>query len=999
MSEASDEPLVPDTQFDKFDVVKKDEQRLLKKASRVSEGEDHEAAEEAVVLGLVVRTYWGIMEGMDEDDPDGMNPQEGEVQVAWMDGSVQNVDADKLVLVDRLFIMGDIVQSQRPTDTATPHIMGMVIATHQIIDVKLAPTTPSSALERRGSSDRVVREEEWHRNIHISHLDDPPFPARPPRVRPLHPFVEGSAVCGCGWLGVVEKRAISYKIRLDAGTLYEHPHRAKGVSPELRSGIVSEQFPLYPSLRVKISGELMQRLSHMPGNEGLPSAGLTHGTVESFDVRDVRVNWVACGSLTNRLRPPRRCPTRAIQPTHSVNLHLGDPVYLRIDIPPPADASTSSSSVGVSSSSATSYHYRLGVVGGVQTRVSVLWQDGSVQRDMAGKELWQVLPHIHTKAIMPGMYALLRDPGATEEQKREEDEQEFFQCYVNNPAQQLQQSWWQDLSSGGVVLSETTTTNTNNTAKCLSRGPRNSSKDKGMRRGLVLRIVRGEATVAWLEDEEQAIARTKEVRALPWKQSLVQPPESSPPTQPQPDSQDAIDALTAVPSAPSRSTGTQTMLSISAASETPATPPPPPGPYTNPLDESQGKLEMEAFYEAHHDGWSQEMVRQGFPSADPTRSAVWSASWRSGGLRVLQHLPRLWRGGSGGKANQTSGGGWRIEQVRVDQLRPCEAWQYIPGDYCIPRTTLPSADDDISSQTFLLIVAVSGGVVHCRDFSGQFFTYFPSELCNTVSFTRGEEEESETDSDDDDSDESDHHGDDRDDEQGGEDIPSGSTTPDDTEDWEDEEYIDEQENRHVWRGYAPPWAPRGRRRREESDDFSLGDPSSPAASGSAPSAPASASAAAAPASQEDDHDPSPRRSIVMAAAQQAAGGGGGGGHGNLNTLRRAADGRYVRSPQAHSPGRGRVNLLPTRQRRGRGGGDGDDGSGALAGDEWQACNSDDEEDEEEDLEGVPLLAAATSASASASASAAASAAADGPGPPERRERERERGDGEKTADT
>ncbi|PFH35799.1 hypothetical protein BESB_054500 [Besnoitia besnoiti] len=386
-------PRVPTELFKAFDL----DDMVQKKARRQSSG----LIVPGGARGLVVRTYRGILDGSEDEDPDSMNPEAHEVQVAWADGTVENIARDQIELVDRPFYAGDLVVA--PDGKS----LGLVVEVEQRADVRLvsegrsasrrssglAPSPEGdsergvSAFRTRGSGALLPRSVsaaalplavdaeaegpvECVKDIQIGSLEVFPLPDAPPLLRPLQAFEVGTPVVKDGHLGAVVSCKVDYLIQLDSGHEFTFEYGMEGVRPEPRQGYPIETYGMYPSQRVYVTGEWLrgfqqqlqarQRRNLRAQNEE-ESAGasrLCRGVVKSFAVRSVKVNWLLENSESWASAPPAH-PVASQASEHDCSellplqqfvLRLGQPVYVNVRHAP-ASASTPAQNVSPPASS------------------------------------------------------------------------------------------------------------------------------------------------------------------------------------------------------------------------------------------------------------------------------------------------------------------------------------------------------------------------------------------------------------------------------------------------------------------------------------------------------------------------------------------------------------------------------------------------------------------------------------------------------------------------
>ncbi|CBZ51148.1 conserved hypothetical protein [Neospora caninum Liverpool] len=450
--------------------------------------------------GLVVRTYRGILEGSEDDDPDSANPEAHQVQVAWADGSVENIARDQIELVDRPFYAGDLVVSKDGKS------LGLVVEEH-----------PDSVGPLRVE------------DVEVTSLEYLPLPPSPPLLRPLQAFEVGTTVIKDGHLGAVISCKVDYLIKLDSGHEFTLEHGMEGVRPEPRQGYPTEAYGMFPSQRIYVTGEWLdnfqqqlqtrQERRERQGAAEEASIGahrLCRGVVKSFAVRRVKVNWLLENSESwSSAPPPHPLASQAsdhdcseLLPLQQFVLRLGQPVYVNIRhhgqraspsglgaLPvsdaaravtrgpckepasrapsepsredhteeqsslseqTPAHASSPSSSSSSSSPSSSSSSpstsgctspeplYRLGVVEGLATRCCVLWDDGSVTRE-EGRQLTPVnvdrVPLGHSEfvvslAILPHMYVTKKLTQDDLDKAAQEEEAAEARARAAGPA------WW-----------------------------------------------------------------------------------------------------------------------------------------------------------------------------------------------------------------------------------------------------------------------------------------------------------------------------------------------------------------------------------------------------------------------------------------------------------------------------------------------------------------------------------------------------------------------------
>ncbi|PHJ17532.1 hypothetical protein CSUI_008647, partial [Cystoisospora suis] len=353
--------------FDLDDVVQK------KRPGRSASGGTRHGAQ-----GLVVRTYRGILEGSEDDDPDSMNPEAHEVQIAWEDGAVENVARDQLELVDRPFYAGDLVVSNKDGKR-----LGLILEVEQTASVRLVPSREmqrssgdaggsagvrSSSLPRAVSADALslVSQELPSsstgntgicvQDVRLNSLQYWPLYPSPPLLRPLHAFEVGTSVIKDGRLGAIVTCKVDYLVQLDSGHRFTLEYGMEGVRPEPRQGFPVDPYGMFPSQRVYVKGEWLrnfqEQLRQHRRERGGPSADepsaevaaaenahrLCRGFVKSFAVRNVKVNWLLDAYESWSADPSYPVATSQasehdcseLLPVQQLVLRLGQPVYLNI---------------------------------------------------------------------------------------------------------------------------------------------------------------------------------------------------------------------------------------------------------------------------------------------------------------------------------------------------------------------------------------------------------------------------------------------------------------------------------------------------------------------------------------------------------------------------------------------------------------------------------------------------------------------------------------------
>nr|PIM03664.1 hypothetical protein TGCOUG_234560 [Toxoplasma gondii COUG] len=328
--------------------------------------------------GLVVRTYRGILDGSEDEDPDSVNPEAHEVQVAWADGSVENIAREQIELLDRPFYAGDLVVGQDGKS------LGLVVEVKQIADVRLVSsraTRRPSALAGRASRSSVLSVDSVSsfssrlatrgprgvsaaalpladplepvrlEGLQINALGSLPLPHEPPLLRPLQAFEVGTPVIKGGHLGAVINCKVDYLVKLDSGHEFTLEHGMEGVRPDPRQGYPTEAYGLFPSQRIYVTGEWLRDFQEQlqTRQERRERAGeaeedtveahrLCRGVVKSFAVRRVKVNWLLEDSETWSSAPPSQpLASQATEhdcsellPLQQFVLRLGQPVYVNI---------------------------------------------------------------------------------------------------------------------------------------------------------------------------------------------------------------------------------------------------------------------------------------------------------------------------------------------------------------------------------------------------------------------------------------------------------------------------------------------------------------------------------------------------------------------------------------------------------------------------------------------------------------------------------------------
>jgi len=304
--------------------------------------------------GLVVRTFEGLQTGTEDNDPEGQDPGWGEVSVAWADGTMSNEQGAMLEVLDRHILNGDTVMwNDKAVHSESKEVeegkgtsgrklrmgdTGFVVAVSQYVDV------------------RTLKTKALLKGLPIGGSDPPLIPRK---TRPLHPFVRGQAVIARGWLGSVDDCDVSYSIVLDPpvadGTgggkaerlgICVHEETSEEVLPYRSSGIRSDSWPLHPGQKVSLAGSLSTAVAAVPprdsaggadGESGRVRLSSSHssaktGTVKSFCVRTVDLQWLACGNVQNFCRavPPSCLHPRELDVApHNILLRMGDPILVK----------------------------------------------------------------------------------------------------------------------------------------------------------------------------------------------------------------------------------------------------------------------------------------------------------------------------------------------------------------------------------------------------------------------------------------------------------------------------------------------------------------------------------------------------------------------------------------------------------------------------------------------------------------------------------------------
>ncbi|KAL8435753.1 hypothetical protein ACSSS7_002235 [Eimeria intestinalis] len=455
--------------------------------------------------GIVIRTPRGIQDCSQDLDPEHMDPEGDEVQVAWQDGTVENVHCRDLQLVDRCLFVGDAVVE------ATSGALGLVLGVQQALDVAipieaftaaLAGThcsneaSPEQQQQHHHQEQQQQQQQQQHEKIAVQSpqpmeadhqlpsrlsglrvrvMGTPTLSLEPPVLQQLQQFNEGMPVVCKGRMGCVISGKVDYVVALDSGHEFTLEEGMVGVRPEPRRGHpMSWVSGLYPSLPVYATGEL---ISHFQAQVTRASDAATAADAGRF-----------CRGSHRVLAPWTEHDPSELLPLQQPIMRLGQPVYVdvrrvqqrRADAsksgssnsaaePKPAAAAgnTAAAAAGGGGDAAASpaafgnASYTVGVVDRLQTWCTVLWESGAIEKDVRSHRLTPVAIDRTplspsdcqlTPLLLPHMVVQRRRPN-----KQERTSPQQRQGGPHGEAQQPQSSklpWWLHLHFGGFQVGD-----------------------------------------------------------------------------------------------------------------------------------------------------------------------------------------------------------------------------------------------------------------------------------------------------------------------------------------------------------------------------------------------------------------------------------------------------------------------------------------------------------------------------------------------------------------
>ncbi|KAL8447686.1 hypothetical protein Emed_004225 [Eimeria media] len=390
--------------------------------------------------GIVIRTPRGIQDCSQDLDPEHMDPESDEVQVAWEDGTVENVHCRDLQLVDRCLFVGDgVVEASSGT-------LGLVLEVQQSLDVAIPIEAFKAALagthcnsdaspqqqQQQQQQEQQQQQQQQEKDVNqgsrqlpsrlsglrVRVMGAPTLSLEPPVLQQLQQFNEGMPVVCKGRMGCVISGKVDYVVALDSGHEFTFEEGMVGVRPEPRRGHpMSWVSGLYPSLPVYATGELIShfqtQVTRASDAAAAADAGrLCRGFVKSFAIRNVKVAWQLQGPLTSAgshrvLAPWTEHDPSELLPLQQPIMRLGQPVY--VDVRRVQQQRGESSKGGASSNPAAepeppaaaaaaataaaafgNVSYTVGVVDKLQTSCTVLWETGVVEKDVRSHRLTPV---------------------------------------------------------------------------------------------------------------------------------------------------------------------------------------------------------------------------------------------------------------------------------------------------------------------------------------------------------------------------------------------------------------------------------------------------------------------------------------------------------------------------------------------------------------------------------------------------------------------------------
>ncbi|KAL8272534.1 hypothetical protein Esti_003533 [Eimeria stiedai] len=445
--------------------------------------------------GIVIRTPRGIQDCSQDLDPEHMDPESDEVQVAWEDGTVENVHCRDLQLVDRCLFVGDAVVE------ATSGTLGLVLEVQQALDVAIpieafktssagthCSSEASPQQKQQQEKDAVQSPQRMEAaqqlpsrlsGLQVRVMGAPTLSLEPPVLQQLQQFNEGMPVVCEGRMGCVISGKVDYVVALDSGHEFTFEEGMVGVRPEPRRGHpMSWVSGLYPSLPVYATGELISQFQTQVTRASAAAAAadpgrLCKGFVKSFAIRNVKVAWQLQGPLTAAgshriLAPWTEHDPSELLPLQQPIMRLGQPVYVDVrrvqqQMRECSEGGSSNPATGAAAAAAAfgNASYTVGVVDKLQTLCTVLWETGVVEKDVRSHRLTPVaidrtplspsdchlepllLPHMVVQRRRPNK----QNPGPLHQR----------QGLPPSEAQQQQASklpWWLHLHFGGFHVGD-----------------------------------------------------------------------------------------------------------------------------------------------------------------------------------------------------------------------------------------------------------------------------------------------------------------------------------------------------------------------------------------------------------------------------------------------------------------------------------------------------------------------------------------------------------------
>ncbi|KAL8439899.1 hypothetical protein Efla_006518 [Eimeria flavescens] len=354
---------------------------------------------------------------------DHMDPGPDEVQVAWEDGTVENVQCRDLQLVDRCLYVGDTVRD------ANSGALGLVLEVQQSLDVAIPVEAFKAAAAAAQSSEASAPQQQEQqdaspnlpplpaaeqqlpprlRGLRVRAMGAPTLSLEPPLLQQLQQFNEGLPVVCRGRMGCVISGKVDYVVVLDSGHEFTLEEGMVGVRPEPRRGHpMSWVSGLYPSLPVYATGELISHFQAQVERANAAAAAadagrLCRGYVKSFAIRNIKVAWQLQGPLTAAgshrvLAPWTEHEPSELLPLQQSIMRLGQPVYVDVRRVQQQEE-TSKSEAGAPGASQTtaaaaafgSANYTVGVVDRLRTSCTILWETGALEADVGSHRLTPV---------------------------------------------------------------------------------------------------------------------------------------------------------------------------------------------------------------------------------------------------------------------------------------------------------------------------------------------------------------------------------------------------------------------------------------------------------------------------------------------------------------------------------------------------------------------------------------------------------------------------------